>query len=79
MDIASLIETGSCKKEVFHIARAVRLTNSLKKKLAEPNLLQAFLDFALSPRSELHNRLSGFLDHQVTSKRIKKYHFLLMI
>ncbi|XP_061966798.1 probable 26S proteasome non-ATPase regulatory subunit 3 [Populus nigra] len=64
MDIASLIETGSCKKEVFHIARAVRLTNSLKKKLAEPNLLQAFLDFALSPRSELHNRLSGFLDHQ---------------
>ena len=79
MEIASLIETGSCKEEVFHIARAVRLTNSLKKKLAEPNLLQAFLDFALSPRSELHNRLSGFLDHQVTSKRFEKYHFLLMI
>ncbi|KAJ6336746.1 hypothetical protein OIU76_006591 [Salix suchowensis] len=64
MDIASLIETGSCKKEVRHIARAVRLTNSLKKKLAEPNLLSAFLDFALSPRSELHNRLSGLLYHQ---------------
>ncbi|KAJ6708690.1 26S PROTEASOME NON-ATPASE REGULATORY SUBUNIT 3/COP9 SIGNALOSOME COMPLEX SUBUNIT 3 [Salix koriyanagi] len=64
MDIASLIEIGSCKKEVRHIARAVRLTNSLKKKLAEPNLLSAFLDFALSPRSELHNRLSGLLYHQ---------------
>jgi 26S proteasome regulatory subunit N3 len=51
----------------------------LKKKLAEPNLLQAFLDFALSPRSELHNLLSGFLDHQVTSKRFEKCHFLLMI
>ena len=68
MDIASLIETGSCKKEVRHVARAVRLSNSLKNKLAEPNLLSAFLDFALSPGSELHNRLSGLLYHQVALK-----------
>ncbi|KAJ6938124.1 26S proteasome non-ATPase regulatory subunit 3 [Populus alba x Populus x berolinensis] len=70
-EIASLIETGSCKKEVFHIARAVRLTNSLKKKLAEPNLLQAFLDFALSPGSELHNLLSGISSSSGNFKTLK--------
>ncbi|CAK7346130.1 unnamed protein product [Dovyalis caffra] len=64
MDITSLIETGSYKKEVRHIARAVRLTNGLKKKLAEPYLLSALLDFALSPGSELHTQLSAFLNYR---------------
>lgn len=58
--IALLIETGSHTKEVRRIARAVRLTMGLRRKLTA-SVLYAFLDFALSPGSDPHTRLSAYL------------------
>ncbi|KAL8128928.1 hypothetical protein V2J09_018083 [Rumex salicifolius] len=59
-DIASTIETGSYKKEVRRVARAVRLTYALRRKLA-PTVLSAFIDFALVPGSDAHTKLSAFI------------------
>ncbi|XP_031130761.1 probable 26S proteasome non-ATPase regulatory subunit 3 [Ipomoea triloba] len=59
-DIASLIETGAYAREVRRIARAVRLTMALRKKL-KASTLNAFLNFILSPGSEVHSRLSSYL------------------
>lgn len=59
-EIASLIETGAYLKEVRRIARAVRLTIALRRKL-KPSVLSAFIDFALVQGSEAHSRLSSYL------------------
>ncbi|KAF9676181.1 hypothetical protein SADUNF_Sadunf09G0111600 [Salix dunnii] len=59
-EIASLIETGAYAKESRRIQRAVRLTNTLRRKLKTP-VLYAFLDFALSAGSEPFNRLISYL------------------
>ncbi|KAE8057291.1 hypothetical protein FH972_013995 [Carpinus fangiana] len=59
-EIASLIETGSYTKEVRRVARALRLTKSLRRKLTVP-VLSAFLDFALAPGSQAHAQLSVYL------------------
>nr|VDD37294.1 unnamed protein product [Brassica oleracea] len=58
-EIADLIDTGSYTKEVRRIARAVRLTIGLRRKLTS-SVLTSFLDFALVPGSEPHSRLSSF-------------------
>ncbi|GAB2268970.1 hypothetical protein Dimus_003905 [Dionaea muscipula] len=55
-EIASLIETGSYTKEVRRIARAVRLTFALRRKLTA-HVLLSFLDFVLVPGSEPTSRL----------------------
>jgi 26S proteasome regulatory subunit N3 len=59
-EIASLIETGSYSKEVRRIARAVRLTIALRKKLTA-SVISSFLDHVLSPGSEPHAKLSAYL------------------
>ncbi|GMH04638.1 hypothetical protein Nepgr_006478 [Nepenthes gracilis] len=59
-EIASLIETGSYTKEVRRIARAVRLTFALRRKLTVP-VLSAFLDFVLIPGSDAHIKLSAYV------------------
>lgn len=59
-EIAALIDTGSYTKEVRRIARAVRLTIGLRRKLTG-SVLSSFLDFALVPGSEAHSRLSSFV------------------
>lgn len=59
-EIASLIETGAYAREVRRIARAVRLTIALRRKL-KPSVLSAFLNYALVPASEAHTRLSSYL------------------
>ncbi|KDP29682.1 hypothetical protein JCGZ_18844 [Jatropha curcas] len=59
-EIASLIETGAYAREVRRIVRAVRLTMALRRKL-KAQVLSAFLNFALSPGSEPHNRLVSYL------------------
>ncbi|XP_010446200.1 PREDICTED: 26S proteasome non-ATPase regulatory subunit 3 homolog B-like [Camelina sativa] len=55
-EIAALIDT----KEVRRIARAVRLTVGLRRKLSG-SVISSFLDFALVPGSEAHTRLSCFV------------------
>ncbi|GAB2285993.1 hypothetical protein Dimus_020416 [Dionaea muscipula] len=55
-EITSLIETGSYTKEVRRIARAVRLTFALRRKLTA-HVLLSFLDFVLVPGSEPTLRL----------------------
>lgn len=55
-----MIETGAYAKEVRRIVRAVRLTMGLRLKL-NASVLSAFLEFAVSPGSELHSRLSSYL------------------
>ncbi|KAJ4879550.1 26S proteasome non-ATPase regulatory subunit 3-like protein A [Raphanus sativus] len=59
-EIAALIDTGSYTKEVRRVARAVRLTIGLRRKLTA-SVLSSFLDFALIPGSEPHSRLSSFV------------------
>lgn len=59
-EIASLIETGAYAREVRRIVRAVRLTVALRRKL-KPSVLSAFLNFLLTPGSEVHSRLSSYL------------------
>ncbi|KAG7651850.1 putative proteasome component (PCI) domain, 26S proteasome regulatory subunit [Arabidopsis thaliana] len=59
-EIAALIDTGSYTKEVRRIARAVRLTVGLRRKLTG-SVISSFLDFALVPGSEAHTRLSSFV------------------
>jgi 26S proteasome regulatory subunit N3 len=59
-EIASLIETGSYSKEVRRIARAVRLTIALRKKLTA-SVISSFLDHVLTPGSEPHAKLSAYL------------------
>ncbi|OMO74540.1 hypothetical protein CCACVL1_16626 [Corchorus capsularis] len=59
-EIASLIETGAYAREVRRILRAVRLTMALRRKL-KPSVLSAFINFALTPGSEAHTRLSSYL------------------
>ncbi|XP_015575982.1 probable 26S proteasome non-ATPase regulatory subunit 3 isoform X2 [Ricinus communis] len=59
-EIASLIVTASYSKEVRPMFRAVRLTVGIRRKLTAP-LLSAFIDFALLPASDVHNRLSAYL------------------
>ncbi|XVE93887.1 hypothetical protein REPUB_Repub01dG0232900 [Reevesia pubescens] len=59
-EIASLIETGAYDREVRRILRAIRLTMALRRKL-KPSVLSAFLNFALTPGSEAHSRLSSYL------------------
>ncbi|WVZ20933.1 hypothetical protein V8G54_008255 [Vigna mungo] len=67
-EIASLIETGSYSKEVRRIARAVRLTIVLRRKLTS-SIISAFLDHVLTPGSEAHTKLSAYLpkedDHEM--------------
>ncbi|QCD98745.1 probable 26S proteasome non-ATPase regulatory subunit 3 [Vigna unguiculata] len=58
--ISSIIESGSYSKEVRRIARALRLTFALRRKLTAP-LLSSFLDYVLVPASELHAKLSSYL------------------
>lgn len=64
-EIASLIETGSYSKEVRRIARAVRLTIQLRRKLTA-SIISSFLDHVLTPGSEAHAKLSAYLP-KVTS------------
>lgn len=71
-DIASLIETGSYSKEVRRIARAVRLTIALRRKLTASVLL-SFIDYVASPGSEAHSRLSAYLP------KVKLGHLLLIL
>jgi len=59
-EIASVIETGSYSKEVRRIARAVRLTIALRKKLTA-SVISSFLDHVLTPGSEPHAKLSAYL------------------
>ncbi|KAK4782506.1 hypothetical protein SAY86_016608 [Trapa natans] len=59
-DIALLIETGSYSKEVRRIARAVRFTVALRKKLTTP-VIASFLDHALGQGSEVYSRISVYL------------------
>lgn len=59
-EIAALIDTGSYTKEVRRVARAVRLTIGLRRKLTS-SVLSSFLDFALVPGSEPHSPLSSFV------------------
>lgn len=59
-EIASLIETAAYSREVRRIFRAIRLTMALRRK-PTASVLSAFLNFALTPGSEVHNRLSSFL------------------
>ncbi|KAK4803948.1 hypothetical protein SAY86_003765 [Trapa natans] len=59
-EIGSLIDTGAYSKEIRRIARAVRLTISLRKKLTAP-VIASFLDHALGQGSEAHGRLSVYL------------------
>lgn len=59
-EIASLLETAAYTREVRRIVRAVRLTMVLRRKL-KVSVLSAFLNFALSPGSEVHSRLSSYL------------------
>lgn len=59
-EIASLIETGAHAREVRRIVRAVRLTMALRRKLKAP-VLSAFLNFVLTPGSDVHTRLISFL------------------
>ncbi|AES74064.1 putative proteasome component (PCI) domain, 26S proteasome regulatory subunit [Medicago truncatula] len=67
-EIASVIETGSYSKEVRRIARAVRLTIALRKKLTA-SVISSFLDHVLTPGSEPHAKLSAYLpkedDHEM--------------
>ncbi|KAK7409898.1 hypothetical protein VNO78_00282 [Psophocarpus tetragonolobus] len=67
-EIASLIETGSYSKEVRRIARAVRLTIALRRKLTA-SVISSFLDHVLTPSSEAHAKLSSYLpkdnDHEM--------------
>ncbi|TKY57605.1 26S proteasome non-ATPase regulatory subunit 3 [Spatholobus suberectus] len=58
--IASIIETSSYSKEVRQIARALRLTFALRRKLMT-TVLSSFLDYVLAPASEPHTRLSSYL------------------
>ncbi|CAN1771147.1 Probable 26S proteasome non-ATPase regulatory subunit 3 [Linum perenne] len=62
-EIASFIETGAYAREVRRIARAIRLTMALRRKLKAP-VVSAFLNFALTPGSEPHVRLSSYLPKQ---------------
>ncbi|CAN1276406.1 Probable 26S proteasome non-ATPase regulatory subunit 3 [Linum perenne] len=62
-EIASFIETGAYAREVRRIARAIRLTMALRRKLKAP-IISAFLNFALTPGSEPHVRLSSYLPKQ---------------
>ncbi|CAJ1972577.1 unnamed protein product [Sphenostylis stenocarpa] len=59
-EIASIIETGSYSKEVRRIARAMRLTFALRRKLTAP-LLSSFLEYVLVPASEPHAKLSSYI------------------
>ena len=64
-EIASLIETGAYAREVRRILRAVRLTMALRRKLKAP-VLSAFLNFVLSPGSEVLSRLSSYVPKVIT-------------
>ncbi|KAL2318909.1 hypothetical protein Fmac_032785 [Flemingia macrophylla] len=59
-EITSIIETGSYTKEVRRIARAVRLTFALRRKLTA-SILSTFLDYVLAPSAEPRAKLSSFL------------------
>lgn len=59
-EIAALIETGAYAREVRRIMRVVRLTMALRRKL-NATVLASFLNFALTPGSELHGRLFSYL------------------
>lgn len=59
-EIASLLETGSYTKEARRISRAIRLTFAVRRKLTA-RVLHFFLDYALTPGSEAHGKISAFL------------------
>lgn len=59
-EIASLIESSAYAREVRRIVRAIRLTMILRKKL-KASVLSGFLNYALTPGSEVHSRLSSYL------------------
>ncbi|KAK1262723.1 putative 26S proteasome non-ATPase regulatory subunit 3 [Acorus gramineus] len=59
-EIASLVEIGAYTKEVRRIARAVRLTIVLRRKLTAASV-SAFLNQTLVAGSEAHSRLSSYL------------------
>ncbi|CAI0395409.1 unnamed protein product [Linum tenue] len=67
-EIASLIESGAYAREVRRIARAIRLTMALRRKL-KTSVVSAFLNFVLTPGSEPHARLCSYLpkedDHEM--------------
>ncbi|KAI9109238.1 hypothetical protein K1719_019861 [Acacia pycnantha] len=63
MEIASLIETGSYSKEVRRIARAVRLTTLLRRKLTA-SVLFSFIDYVACSGSEPHARFSAYLPEE---------------
>lgn len=65
-EMASLIETGSYSKEVRRIARAVRLTIALRRKLTA-SVISSFLDFVLTPGSEVHAKLSAYVPKVILS------------
>lgn len=59
-EIAVLLDNGSYSKETRRIARALRLTFLIRRKLTA-RVIFAFLDFALVPGSEAHAIVSSFL------------------
>ncbi|XP_031127943.1 probable 26S proteasome non-ATPase regulatory subunit 3 [Ipomoea triloba] len=59
-DIASLVEAGAYAREVRRIVRAVRLTIAVRRKL-KTSALTAFLNYSLTPGSDVHARLSAYL------------------
>lgn len=59
-EVVSLIENGAYKSEVRKMYRAMRLTMKLRSKL-KASVLSAFLNYVLTPGSEVHERLSSYL------------------
>ncbi|XP_057533081.1 probable 26S proteasome non-ATPase regulatory subunit 3 [Amaranthus tricolor] len=59
-EIGSLLETGSYTKETRRISRAIRLTFAIRRKLTA-RVLNCFVDYALSPGSEAHGKITAFL------------------
>uniref|UniRef100_A0A0A9E9C4 26S proteasome non-ATPase regulatory subunit 3 n=1 Tax=Arundo donax TaxID=35708 RepID=A0A0A9E9C4_ARUDO len=59
-EILSVIEAGSLSKEVRRISRAVRLTISLRRRLAARDV-SAFLAFALPASSDAYARLAALV------------------
>ncbi|CAM8987245.1 unnamed protein product [Rhodiola kirilowii] len=59
-ECVSLIETGAYGREVRRIARSVRLTMQVRRKL-NTSILSSFLSFTLVSGSEIHSRLLSFL------------------
>ncbi|XP_071697082.1 probable 26S proteasome non-ATPase regulatory subunit 3 isoform X1 [Rutidosis leptorrhynchoides] len=58
---ATLIERGASAREVRPISRAVRLTVASSRKKLKASVVSSFVNFAVSPGSEVHSRLISYL------------------